>query len=205
LQQFGFAVRRLDGQGGPRLGAQLMARAADLDPARLGAAYLASCALRRGDRARFIDKLPGNFLHLPLILAALPNARIVHLVRGPMDACFASFKQLFAEGYPHSYDQGEQARHFVRYHRLMAHWRAEFPGRFLDVSYEALVQDFAAAGVTLVMSTHNLGQARRLGTRVAYLEAGTLVVDRAVEDFFSGEDLPDPARQFLKGELPWHT
>ncbi len=70
---------------------------------------------------------------------------------------------------------------------------------------EALVQDFAATGVTLVMSTHNLGQARRLGTRVAYLEAGTLVVDRAVEDFFSGEDLPDPARQFLKGELPWHT
>jgi tungstate transport system ATP-binding protein len=70
---------------------------------------------------------------------------------------------------------------------------------------EALVQDFAAAGVTLVMSTHNLGQARRLGTRVAYLEAGTLVVDRTVEDFFSGADLPDPARQFLKGELPWHT
>jgi tungstate transport system ATP-binding protein len=77
------------------------------------------------------------------------------------------------------------------------------PGAKREV--EALVQDFAADGVTLVMSTHNLGQARRLGTRVAYLEAGTLVVDRAVEDFFSGDDLPDPARQFLKGELPWHT
>jgi tungstate transport system ATP-binding protein len=77
------------------------------------------------------------------------------------------------------------------------------PGAKREV--EALVQEIAADGVTLVMSTHNLGQARRLGTRVAYLEAGTLVVDRAVEDFFSGEDLPDPARQFLKGELPWHT
>ena len=77
------------------------------------------------------------------------------------------------------------------------------PGAKREV--EALVQDFAADGVTLVMSTHNLGQARRLGTRVAYLEAGTLVVDRAVEDFFAGDDLPDPARQFLKGELPWHT
>jgi len=70
---------------------------------------------------------------------------------------------------------------------------------------EALVQDFAADGVTVVMSTHNLGQAKRLGTRVAYLEAGHLVVDRAAEQFFSGDDLPDPARQFLKGELPWHT
>jgi tungstate transport system ATP-binding protein len=77
------------------------------------------------------------------------------------------------------------------------------PGAKREV--EALVQDFAADGVTLVMSTHNLGQARRLGTRVAYLEAGTLVVDRVVEDFFAGDDLPDPARQFLRGELPWHT
>jgi tungstate transport system ATP-binding protein len=70
---------------------------------------------------------------------------------------------------------------------------------------EALVLDFAADGVTLVMSTHNLGQARRLGTRVAYLEDGALVADRAAESFFTGEDLPEPARQFLKGELPWHT
>jgi len=77
------------------------------------------------------------------------------------------------------------------------------PGAKREV--EALVQGFAADGVTLVMSTHNLGQARRLGTRVAYLEAGTLVVERAVEDFFSGDDLPDQARQFLRGELPWRT
>jgi len=77
------------------------------------------------------------------------------------------------------------------------------PGAKREV--EALVQEFAADGVTLVMSTHNLGQARRLGTRVAYLEAGALVVDRLVDDFFAGDDLPEPARQFLKGELPWRT
>jgi tetratricopeptide (TPR) repeat protein len=141
LQQFGLAVRRLDGRGGPRLSAGLMARAASLDPVGLGRAYLGACAGQRGGRTRFVDKLPGNYLHVPLILAALPNARIVHLVRDPMDACFASFKQLFADGYPHSYDQREQARHFVRYHRLMAHWREAFPGRFLDVRYEELVAE----------------------------------------------------------------
>jgi tungstate transport system ATP-binding protein len=70
---------------------------------------------------------------------------------------------------------------------------------------EALVEDFAAQGVTLVMSTHNLGQAKRLGTHVAYLEASELVVVREVNDFFSSPDLPERARQFLKGELPWHT
>jgi tetratricopeptide (TPR) repeat protein len=150
LQQFGLCIRRLDGSSGPRLSAALLARAAGLDPARLGRAYLDACAPVRGDRARFVDKLPGNFLHLPLILAALPNAKIVHLVRDPMDACFASFKQLFADGYPHSYDQGEQARHFARYHRLMAHWRSEFPGRFLDVSYEALVGDLEAGARRLI-------------------------------------------------------
>jgi len=77
------------------------------------------------------------------------------------------------------------------------------PGAKREV--EAVLQGFAADGVTVVMSTHNLGQARRLGTRVAYLEAGCLVVERSVDDFFAGADLPEPARQFLRGELPWST
>jgi tungstate transport system ATP-binding protein len=67
---------------------------------------------------------------------------------------------------------------------------------------ESLVQEFREAGVTLVMSTHNLGQAKRLGTRVAYLEAGRIVVDLPVDRFFNDE-LPTEAAQFLKGELPW--
>jgi tungstate transport system ATP-binding protein len=67
---------------------------------------------------------------------------------------------------------------------------------------ETLIDAFARDGVTVVMSTHNLGQAKRLGTRVAYLEAGRLVVDLPVERFFEDE-LPVEAAQFLKGELPW--
>jgi tungstate transport system ATP-binding protein len=67
---------------------------------------------------------------------------------------------------------------------------------------EALIDDFARAGMTLVMSTHNLGQVKRLATRVAYLEAGRLVVDRPVDQFFN-DGLPHEAAQFLKGELPW--
>jgi tungstate transport system ATP-binding protein len=67
---------------------------------------------------------------------------------------------------------------------------------------ESLIDQFARDGVTVVLSTHNLGQAKRLATRVAYLEAGRLVVERPVDDFFN-RDLPAPAAQFLKGELPW--
>jgi tungstate transport system ATP-binding protein len=67
---------------------------------------------------------------------------------------------------------------------------------------EALISDFAQDGVTVVMSTHNLGQAKRLCNRVAYLEAGRLVVELPVAEFFNAE-LPSEAAQFLKGELPW--
>lgn len=74
------------------------------------------------------------------------------------------------------------------------------PGAKREV--EALIEDIAADGVTVVMSTHNLGQAKRLATRVIYLESGRVVVDRPVERFFN-EPLPTAAAQFLKGELPW--
>jgi len=58
-----------------------------------------------------------------------------------MDACFASYKQLFADAYLHSYDLEEMARHHCRYRRLMAAWRDRFPGRFLDISYEETVSN----------------------------------------------------------------
>lgn len=67
---------------------------------------------------------------------------------------------------------------------------------------ENLLAEIAAEGTTLVMSTHNLGQAKRLATRVCYLEGGRLVVDLPVQRFFS-EQLPTEAAQFLKGELLW--
>jgi tungstate transport system ATP-binding protein len=74
------------------------------------------------------------------------------------------------------------------------------PGAKAEV--EALIERIAAEGVTIVMSTHNLGQAKRLATRVAYLEAGRVVVDLPVQPFFNGP-LPTEAALFLKGELPW--
>jgi tungstate transport system ATP-binding protein len=74
------------------------------------------------------------------------------------------------------------------------------PGAKREV--EQLIEGLAQEGVTLVFSTHNLGQAKRLATRVAYLEAGRVVVDLPVQPFFNGP-LPTEAALFLKGELPW--
>ncbi|MFO7551358.1 MAG: sulfotransferase [Haliea sp.] len=137
LQQFGLALRRLANYQDPRrFSAELFHSTQELDPRQVGNLYLQTSSRMRGSTPRFVDKLPQNYLLIPLILAALPNAKIVHLVRNPMDACFASFKQLFADAYLHSYEQGEMARHHVRYRRLMALWRERFPGRIFDICYE---------------------------------------------------------------------
>ncbi len=68
---------------------------------------------------------------------------------------------------------------------------------------ETLIDEFGHDGMALVMSTHNLGQAKRLASRVLYLDAGRLLVDCSSADFFHRSDLPPEAAQFLKGELPW--
>jgi tungstate transport system ATP-binding protein len=67
---------------------------------------------------------------------------------------------------------------------------------------EALLAGFAADGTTLVMSTHNLGQAKRLATRVVYLEDGQIHADLPIDEFFNGR-LTGRAQQFLKGETAW--
>jgi len=119
---------------------ELVRKSASLDPKALGARY---CAHLPDDPAkRQIDKTPVNFLYLGLIAAALPNARIIHLRRNPMDACYAMYKTLFRMAYPFSYDLSDLGRYWVGYDRLMAHWRKVLPaGRLLEVDYEGLVAD----------------------------------------------------------------
>jgi len=137
LQQLGLALRRLGNYNNPkRFSGQLFEAAKELDPAKIAGLYLQTSTKMRGNTPRFVDKLPQNYLMIPIILKALPKAKIVHLTRNPMDACFSSFKQLFADAYLHSYDQEEMARHHARYQKLMQTWRERFPGRFFDISYE---------------------------------------------------------------------
>lgn len=142
LKQLGNAVRRLTRySGASRFSAELVEGAANVDFEKLGNTYIETSRTLAGDTPRFVDKLPPNYIYLPLILKALPNAKIIHLRRNPMDACFSSFKQLFADAYPHSYHQEEMARHHARYYRLMDTWRERFGERFFDVAYEDVARD----------------------------------------------------------------
>lgn len=140
LRHFGYAVRQVTHNPEPRqFSATLLQDAAAAAPGAIGQAYIDSIATLKGEAIHIIDKLPSNFIYLPLILAELPNARILHVRRDPADTCLAIFKQLFADAYLYSYDLEELARRYVRYHRLMDTWREYFPGRFVDVDYESLV------------------------------------------------------------------
>jgi tungstate transport system ATP-binding protein len=66
---------------------------------------------------------------------------------------------------------------------------------------EALIAEFAAEGMTVVMSSHNLGQVKRLASRVLHLADGRLTADRPASAFFN-DPLPPEAAAFVLGELP---
>jgi tetratricopeptide (TPR) repeat protein len=127
--------------GSSQLDLPLAERAETIDFAELGRRYLAHTQWRAQGRAVYTDKMPANFMNVSYIARALPQARIVHMVRGPMDTCFSNLKEWFAGAYPHSYDQVEMADHFRRYRTLMSRWRVLYPDRILDVRYDELVAE----------------------------------------------------------------
>lgn len=125
--------------------------------ARVYLARLADCARRGLDDAgtpkrrilRIADKMPANFRYAGLIRMALPQARIIHVVRDPIDTCLSCFATRF-ETQPFTFDLGELGRYYGAYSRLMRHWRDALPeDSMLEVRYEAVVDDLE-------------GQARRI-------------------------------------------
>jgi len=107
----------------------------------LGRGYLQRVSQRRSGQGCFIDKLPLNYLYCGLIHKALPSAKIIHVTRHPLDACYAMYKRLFRDAYPMSYDLEDLARYYLSYQRLMSHWYALMPGMIHSLSYESLVRD----------------------------------------------------------------
>ena len=91
---------------------------------------------------RITDKMLGNSRLVGLIYLALPNARIIHARRNPLDNCLSCFSTLFAAGHHYSYELGELGRYWCAQDALMQYWRTVLPvGVMLTVDYEALVDD----------------------------------------------------------------
>ncbi|MBS0225096.1 MAG: sulfotransferase [Proteobacteria bacterium] len=111
------------------------------DYAAVGKKYLEGLNWRLGAERMFTDKLPSNFLNIGFIAQALPGARILHMTRDPVETCFSNLRELFSDANPYSYDQIEIAEYYAMYRELMAHWKARFPGRILDIDYGRLTAD----------------------------------------------------------------
>lgn len=130
----------------PGKGLSPLSAALEVDYNEIARNYLDTMEGMLGPADRFLDKTPFNFMYCGLIGKSFPRARIVHLVRQPMDTCYAVFKTLFSKAYYFSYDLEELADYYVGYRRLMSHWRKLMPDTILDVSYEELVSE--PAGVS---------------------------------------------------------
>jgi cytochrome c-type biogenesis protein CcmH/NrfG len=146
LQAMPLAVKRLAGtQSRTVIDPATVTASGTIDPAAIGAFYLAQSSHHRpAGTLRFTDKLPANFLYVGHVARALPSARIVCLRRNPMDTVWSNYKNLFASQsayYAYSYDLMDTARYYARFDRLMRLWDALWPGRVLQLSYEALVAD----------------------------------------------------------------
>ncbi|MCH2481774.1 MAG: sulfotransferase [Gammaproteobacteria bacterium] len=91
--------------------------------------------------ARITDKLPHNFLRVGLLAAVMPQARIIHCVRDPMDTCLSIFTHFFSSAHGYASDLRELGQYYRLYERLMQDWEARFPGCMHRISYEDLVAD----------------------------------------------------------------
>ena len=111
------------------------------DFAEVGRRYLEQTRWRARGRAYYVDKLPRNFWMAGFIHKALPQARILHMRRAPIELCFSNWRAMFGDSFSYSYDMDALATHHAAYRRLMAHWHAAMPGVMHDVDYAALVAD----------------------------------------------------------------
>lgn len=116
----------------------------DLDGAalaRMAGEYLDKLSSVSATADRVTDKMPFNFMHLGLIRALFPSARIIHCQRDALDTCVSCFFTTFTESLQFASDLTVLGRYFLDYQRLVEHWKAVLPVPWHDLHYEDLVRD----------------------------------------------------------------
>lgn len=107
---------------------------------KMGTEYVAR--LRRLSAvARVVDKMPHNFLYLGLIRIILPQAKIIHCRRDPMDTCWSLYKNIFDTPHPYAQDLAELGQYYRFYQELMVHWRQVLPGGLFEIDYEQVIDN----------------------------------------------------------------
>lgn len=145
LQNFGLLVKKMSKSRSKRIIDRDTVRAAQhINFAELGQAYINSTRALTCKTAKFVDKMPLNFLYVGFILQALPNAKIICLDRNPLDTIVSNFRQLFAvnqSNYNYAYDLQTTTEYYLLFKELAKLWLALFPDNFYLINYEKLVND----------------------------------------------------------------
>lgn len=104
--------------------------------------YLSFLKAKSNGKPYVIDKMPQNFGFLPLLLAAFPQCKIIHVTRDPFATCWSNFKNYFvSDGIKYSYDLYDNVRYYGLYTDLMNTWYRYFPNRIIHCNYDRLVLD----------------------------------------------------------------
>jgi tetratricopeptide (TPR) repeat protein len=118
----------------------------------LGSDYIELIKSAVPDAERIVNKVTLNFQYVGLIHLTLPDARIIHIRRDPLDTCFSCFSLLFTGfALPFTYDLGELGRYYRGYAAVMEHWRNVLPpGVMIEVQYEDLIADIEGRARAIV-------------------------------------------------------
>jgi tetratricopeptide (TPR) repeat protein len=159
---------------------------------------------------RITDKMPGNFRYVGLIHLALPNARIIHVRRDPLDTCLSCFSILFAHNYqPFSYDLAELGRYYRAYTALMEHWREVLPlEHVLEVQYEELVVNFeplarrivAYCGLEWDAACLEFHKTKRLVWTASAIQVRQPIYRSSIGRWRAYEDMLRPLSEALEGD-----
>jgi tetratricopeptide (TPR) repeat protein len=101
--------------------------------------YTERMVAKAGDATRITDKMPQNFLYLGLAALLLPNIKIIHCRRNPLDTALSCYFMHFKQSHAFTTDLESLGHFYVQYERLMKHWNEVLPLPILDVQYEDMV------------------------------------------------------------------
>jgi Tfp pilus assembly protein PilF len=106
--------------------------------------------LLKGSAAFFTDKMPFNEIHLPLLKMAFPQAKIVNVVRHPLDVCVSMMANNMTHGFACAYRVEDITHHLAAVFDLLAHYRREFDTGEFVLRYESLIADQAGETARLL-------------------------------------------------------
>ena len=115
--------------------------------------YFARCeqyGLLKSDKPFFTDKMPFNEIHLPLLKMAFPQARIIRVVRHPLDVCVSMLANNMTHGFACAYRIEDIVHHLAAVFDLVEHYSREFDAGDLVLRYESLIEDQSAQTARLL-------------------------------------------------------